>query len=222
MYDDSIWQMALARYTFKEEIANSVTHGIGTALSIAGLIVLVSFAAIKGDAWRVVSFSVYGGTMVVLYLISAIYHGFRGPKVKHVFHVLDHAAIYLLIAGTYTPFALVNLRGGWGWSLFGIIWGLAAAGILFKVFWFGRLHILSIAIYLIMGWFVIIAIKPILVNIPIGGLIWLLVGGCAYTFGIAFYVWKKLPYHHAIWHLFVMAGSICHFFAMLFYILPVR
>ena len=214
--------MALARYTFKEEIANSVTHGIGAALSITGLIVLVSFAAIKGDAWRVVSFSVYGGTMVVLYLISAIYHGFQAPKVKHVFHVLDHTAIYFLIAGTYTPFALVNLRGGWGWSLFGIIWGLAAAGILFKIFWFGRLRILSIAIYLIMGWIVIIVIKPILVNIPIGGLIWLLVGGCIYTFGIAFYVWKKLPYHHAIWHLFVMAGSICHFFAMLFYVLPVK
>jgi hemolysin III len=212
--------MEIARYTQAEEVANSVTHGVGTALSVAGLCVLVTFAVLGGDPWRVVSFSVYGGTLVLLYLISTLYHGFRSPNLKSVFHVLDHAAIYLLIAGTYTPFALVNLRGGWGWTLFGITWGLAAAGVVFKLLWFGRFKLLSLAIYLAMGWFVVIAIKPILVHVPLGGLIWLLLGGCAYTFGVAFYVWRKLPYHHAIWHVFVIGGSVCHFFSMLFYVLP--
>jgi len=212
--------MEIVRDTFGEEVANSVTHGIGTVLSIAALSVLVSLSAIQGDAWRVVSFSVYGATLVTLYLISTLYHSFRTPEVKQVFHVLDHAAIYLLIAGTYTPFALVSLRGGWGWTLFGIIWGLAFAGIVFKLFWFGRFKNLSLVIYVAMGWFVVIAFKPILVNFAIGSLAWLLIGGGIYTFGVAFYVWQKLPYHHAVWHLFVIGGSMCHFFAILFYVLP--
>jgi len=207
-------------YTFGEELAHSLLHGLGMALSIAGLSVLVSLAALKGDPWRIVSFSIYGATLVTLYLVSTLYHGLRSPQAKHVFHILDHAAIYILIAGTYTPFALVNLRGGWGWSLFGVIWGLALVGIIFKIFFFGRLKFLSLAIYILLGWLVLIALKPLFTHIPLGGIIWLLLGGLAYTFGLIFYVYKKIPYHHAIWHIFVMAGSICHFFAVLFYVLP--
>ncbi len=210
----------VSRYTFGEELANSVIHGIATALSVAGLCVLVALAAMKGDPWKIVSFSIFGATLVILYLTSTLYHSFRAPEVKRKLRILDHAAIYLLIAGSYTPFTLVCLRGGWGWSLFGIIWGLAIAGVCFKLFLFGRFKIVSLALYLAMGWFVIIAIKPVMAGVPSGGVLWLFFGGCAYTFGVVFYIWKKLPYHHAVWHLFVTAGSACHFLSMLLYILP--
>ena len=208
------------QYNFGEEIANGITHGIGAALSIAGLAILVLLAALKGDVWRIVSFSVYGTTLIVLYLASTLYHSFQNPKVKHIFKIIDHAAIYLLIAGTYTPFMLVSLRGAWGWTLFGIIWGLALSGIVFKTVFIHRFAKISVAVYILMGWLCVIAMKQMLVSIPFGGLVWLAVGGVLYTVGVIFYAWPSLKYHHAIWHLFVLGGSICHYFSILFYVLP--
>jgi len=201
-----------------EEIANSVTHGIGAGLSVAALVILVVFGAKQGDAWRVVSFSIFGSTLIALYLSSTLYHAFRNPKIKRWMKLLDHSSIYLLIAGTYTPIMLTVLRGGWGWTLFGIIWGLALAGIIFKLMFIGRLKKLSLAIYVAMGWLVVIAIKPMLAAVPAGMLMFMLIGGVSYTFGVIFYVWKALPYHHAVWHLFVLGGSITHFFGIMFYI----
>lgn len=190
------------------------------ALSVAGLAVLVTLAALRGTVWHIVGCSVYGATLVVLYTASTFYHSLRSPRLKRFFRILDHASIYLLIAGTYTPFTLVNLRGGWGWMLFGLVWGLAALGILFKIFFVDRFPIASTAVYLLMGWLAVIAIKPLLMLVPSGGLLWLLAGGLAYTAGIVFFAWGKMPYNHAVWHVFVLAGSICHYFAVLFYVLP--
>lgn len=208
-------------YTIGEEIANSVTHGIGAGLSVAGLTLLVALAAIYGDVWRVVSFSIYGSSLILLYLASTLYHSIQHPKVKRVLRIFDHSAIYLLIAGTYTPFTLVSMRGPWGWTLFGIVWGLALLGIAFKTVFIGRYEKLATAAYVLMGWLVVAAFKEMLVTIPTGGVIWLVVGGVLYTLGVIFYAWQKLPYNHAIWHLFVLGGSICHFFAILFHVLPV-
>lgn len=208
------------RYSPNEEIANSVIHGIGAGLSIAGLSLLVTLAGLFGDVWRVVSFSVYGTTLVVLYLASTFYHSFSSPRAKRVFRTLDHAAIFLLIAGTYTPFALVTLRGVWGWSIFGFVWTLALAGILLSLRVANASKLSTALIYLPMGWLIVVAIKPLVAALPFGGMVWLAVGGLAYTLGVVFYVRRTLPFHHAIWHLFVLAGSISHFFAILFYVLP--
>lgn len=207
-------------YSLGEEIANSVTHGVGAALSVAGLILLVVLSANDGDVWRVVSFSVYGSTLVILYLASTLYHGFQNPRVKRVFRVFDHASIYLLIAGSYTPVLLVSMRGAWGWSLFGVVWGLALLGVAFKVIFIGRYEVLATVAFVLMGWLVVIAFKEMLVRVPPGGIALLIAGGLVYTLGVIFYAWEKLPFNHAIWHLFVLGGSICHFFAVLFYILP--
>ncbi|VAW31637.1 FIG01964566: Predicted membrane protein, hemolysin III homolog [hydrothermal vent metagenome] len=210
------------RYTIGEEIANSITHGVGAALSIAGLTLLVVLAAIYGDVWRVVSFSIYGSSLILLYLASTLYHSIQHHKVKRILRIFDHAAIYLLIAGTYTPFTLVSMRGAWGWSLFGVVWGLALMGIAFKTLFIGRYEKIATAAYVLMGWLVIVAFKQMLLVVPPGGIVWLVIGGVAYTLGVIFYAWDKLPYNHAIWHLFVLAGSISHFFAILFYVLPVQ
>lgn len=201
-----------------EEIANSVTHGIGAGLSVAALVILVVFGARQGDAWRVVSFSIYGSALIALYLASTLYHAFRNPKIKRWMKLLDHSSIYLLIAGTYTPIMLTVMRGGWGWTLFGIIWGLALAGIIFKLRFIGRFKKLSVSIYVAMGWLIVIAVKPMLATVPPGMLMFMLIGGVCYTFGVVFYLWKSLPYHHAVWHLFVLGGSITHFFGILFFI----
>jgi len=198
-----------------EEIANSLTHGVGLALSIAGFVVLVVLAAMRGSAWRIVSCAVYGSTLICLYTASTLYHGIRSRRLKRVLKICDHSAIYLLIAGTYTPFLLVNLRGSWGWSLFAVIWGLAMAGILFKVWFVEHFSILSTAVYVVMGWLALVAVKPMLLRIPLSGLFWLLAGGVLYTAGVVFYAWKKVPYNHAIWHGFVLAGSTCHYVAVL-------
>jgi len=206
----------------KEELINSITHGAGLALSVAGLVVLVTLAALKGTVWHIVSCSVYGTTLVLLYSASTLYHSMRSPRLKRFFRIIDHVSIYLLIAGTYTPFTLVNLRGGWGWTLFGLVWGLAALGILFKIFFVGRFPTASTAVYLLMGWLAVIAIKPLLTLVPSGGLLWLLAGGLAYSAGVVFYAWEKMPYNHAVWHVFVLTGSICHYFAVLFYVLPAK
>lgn len=204
----------------KEETINAVTHGVGAVLGVVGLTVLVVLAALRGDAWHIVSCSIYGATLVLLFTSSTLYHSFRRERVKHLFRVIDHSSIYLLIAGTYTPFLLVKLRGGWGWSLFGVVWGLALAGIAFQIFFVHRFRLAQTLIYLGMGWLVVVAFKPLLARVPRPGLLWLLLGGLLYTVGAIFYLWKKLPYHHAVWHIFVLGGSVCHYFAILFYVLP--
>jgi hemolysin III len=208
----------LAHY---EEVANTITHGVGVGLSIAGLVVLVVRAALYGDVWQVVSFSIYGSSLILLYLASTLYHGFRSKRVKEILRIFDHSAIYLLIAGTYTPFLLVTLRGPWGWSLFGLIWVLALLGITFKIVFGPKYEIVSTGFYILMGWVVIIAIKPLIAALPVMGLAWLVAGGLAYTGGVIFYAWEKLPFNHAIWHGFVMAGSIFHFVAVLSYLSPI-
>ncbi|MCB9431527.1 MAG: hemolysin III family protein [Ardenticatenaceae bacterium] len=209
-----------AVYTLSEEIANGITHGIGAMLSVAGLTVLVVLAAIYGDAWRIVSFSIYGASLVLLYTASTLYHAIQHPDAKRIFRIMDHAAIYLLIAGTYTPITLVNMRGPWGWSIFGFVWALAIIGIIFKTMYTGRYDKISTAAYVLMGWICLIGLKEMLVAIPPGGLVWLVAGGVCYTVGVIFYAWQKLPFNHAIWHLFVLGGSMCHFFAILFHVLP--
>lgn len=187
---------------------------------MVGLIVLVVLAASYGDVWRIVSFSIYGATLVILYLASTLYHSFRDRKVKKILRILDHSTIFLLIAGTYTPFLLVSLRGVWGWILFGIIWGLAVSGIVFKALFIDRFRKLSVLIYILMGWLCLIAVRQMVVQIPLGGLIGLTAGGVFYTTGVIFYAWRKLKFSHAIWHLFVLGGSICHYFSIFFYLLP--
>lgn len=205
-----------------EEIANAITHGIGLLLSIAGFVVLLVLAAVRGTAWHIVACSIYGATLICLYTASTLYHAVISPRVKRALRIFDHAAIYLLIAGTYTPFLLVSLRGTWGWSLFGVIWGLAIAGVLFKLWFVERFAILSTAVYIAMGWLVVIAGKPVITHIPFTALIWLLAGGLAYTGGVIFFAAKRIPYSHAIWHMFVLAGSICHYFAVLSTVIPPR
>jgi hemolysin III len=202
----------------KGERINSISHLIGTSLSLAGLVVLVVHAARQGDPWKIVSFSIYGATLVALYFFSTLYHSTRG-KAKTIFQTLDHAAIYLLIAGTYTPFTLVTLRGAWGWSLFGVIWGLAVIGMLQDLLLARRRSILSVVIYLLMGWLVVVAIRPLASALPVGGLIWMVCGGLSYTIGVVFYALdKRLSYGHEIFHFFVLVGSACHYFTILFYV----
>ena len=207
-------------YSIKEEIANSITHGVGLVLAIAGLGVLIAFASRLGNAWHVVSCAIFATTLILQYTFSTLYHSIQLPRAKSVMRVLDHSAIFLLIAGTYTPFMLVNLRGTWGWTLFGIVWTLALLGVLFQVSLLRRWQGFSLALYIGMGWVVVVAIKPMLDAVAPGGLILLLLGWLAYTSGVGFYLWKSLRYHHAIWHGFVLAGSILHFFAVLFYVVP--
>ena len=208
--------------TLQEEIANSVTHGIGTGLSIAALALLVSLAAVQGDAWRIVSFSIYGASLVLLYLSSTLYHGFQEPKIKDIFHRFDHAAIFILIAGSYTPFTLVVMRNTLGWTIFGIVWSLTVLGIVFRMIFINRFRKLTVAIYLAMGWLILAAIKPIGDLLPTGAFVWLAAGGAAYSFGVVFYLWRKMHYSHLIWHIFVISGSVCHFLAILFYVLPAQ
>ena len=208
------------RYTLGEEIAHAVTHGIGILLSVAGLALLVTFASLNGDVWHITSCSIYGATLVLLYTASTLYHGIPMPRAKRLLRRFDHAAIFLLIAGTYTPFTLVNLRGGWGWTLFGLVWGIAVLGILLEFFRDKRLKWLSLSLYLGLGWLVMIAVKPLIDAVETGGLVLLLAGGLCYSLGVIFYVWKRMAYHHAVWHLFVMAGSVLHFFSVFFYVVP--
>lgn len=207
-------------YSLGEEIANSITHGIGTLLALTGLIVLISTAANHGNSWHIVSSSIFGTTLILLYLASTLYHSIPAQPVKKVLRLLDHAAIYLLIAGTYTPFLLVNLRGPWGWSLFALVWAIALTGIILKITPLGHKRGLSLSLYLILGWIILIAIKPLINYLDPGGIRLLVAGGLAYTGGVVFYIWKRLPYNHAIWHLFVLTGSCLHFFAVLFYVIP--
>lgn len=198
---------------------NSISHLIGATLALAALVVLVVFASLKGDPWKIVSFSIYGTTLFLLYTLSTLYHSLRG-RAKEIFKKLDHAAIYLLIAGSYTPFTLVTLRGVWGWSLFGIVWGLAIVGIVLDSRHRDGPRVYQMIIYLLTGWVVLVALYPLLQNLPTGGIIWLVVGGLCYTGGMVFYALdEKLNHAHGIWHLFVLAGSVSHFLAILLYVL---
>lgn len=213
--------VALSRVqTRAEELANCISHGIGAGLSALGLTILVVLAAMGGDPWRIVGVSIFGTSALLLFLASTLYHAFRKPRVKRVFQVLDHAAIFVLIAGTYTPFTLVTLQGPWGWSLFGVVWGIAVVGIVFESLWLGRYPVLSTLLYLAAGWVGVIAFIPLSDALPLGGWAWLVGGGLAYTLGVVFFAWERLPYHHSIWHLFVIAGAGCHFFAVLYHIVP--
>lgn len=203
-----------------EEIANSVTHGVGALLSIAGAVLLVVRAAIHGNALHIASFSIYGLTLILLHTSSTLYHALHAPRAKRVFWVFDHASIYLLIAGTYTPFMLIPLWGAWGLSLMIAIWTLAILGIVFKSLFIGKLRKSSTALYVLMGWLIIIAGQQFWLHVPHESLIYLAAGGLSYTMGVVFYAWKRLPYGHMIWHLFVLGGSICHFFSIYLYLLP--
>jgi hemolysin III len=199
-----------------EELANSVSHGIGTALAVAALVILVVLAAPGGKTANIVGFSIYGATLIALYLASTLYHSFPPGRVKEMLRIFDHASIFLLIAGTYTPITLIALKGVLGWALFGVVWGVALAGIVFKIFWIKKFALFSTILYALMGWMIVFAIKPLLAAISRPSLIFLLAGGLAYSFGIIFYLWKNLKYSHTVWHVFVLAGSVCHFFTMVF------
>ena len=202
-----------------EEIANSVSHGVAALLSLMALPVLIIGAVQQGGALNIVSSSIFGVSLVLLYLASTLCHSLPQGRAKRVFEILDHCAIYLLIAGTYTPFLLVSLGGVWGWSLFGVIWGLALLGVLFKSIFGIRYPMASNALYLLMGWLVLVAIKPMMAAVPSAGLAWLLAGGLAYTLGVVFFVMdSRWKFAHFIWHFFVVAGSACHFVAVFFYV----
>ena len=211
-------------YHLGDILANAITHGIGAALAIAGAVYLI-VASTRGSAWDIVSCSIFGATLILVYLCSTLYHSLVRTRARPVFHILDHSSIYLLIAGTYTPFTLVSLRGPLGWSVFGVEWSLAIAGVLSKSlamehFKKGRLAVLSAVVYLLQGWFIVFAVRPLVHAMGWHGVAWLGAGGLAYTLGIVFFALDSRRYFHAAWHIFVLAGSIAHYFAILFYVLP--
>ncbi|MEP0547877.1 MAG: hemolysin III family protein [Rhodothermales bacterium] len=210
--------LAAQRQRLREEIASGVTHGIGLLLAVAAVPVLIVLGALRGDAVHVAGFTVYGSSLVLVYATSTLYHAFQQPRLKHVFRILDHAAIYLLIAGTYTPVTLLSMNGPWGWTLLTLVWALAVFGCVFKLFFVDRYEGFSTVLYLVMGWLVVLVIKPFLAGVPTVPLLWLIAGGLCYTVGVVFFVWERLPYNHAVWHLFVIGGSACHYVAMLLYV----
>lgn len=210
----------LGRYIAQGERLNTITHGFGACLSVAALVQMVASASMWGDAYRIVSVSVYGASLVLLYLASTLYHLAKDERVKAMMKLVDHSCIYVLIAGTYTPFTLISIRGPWGWSLFGVIWGLAVLGVIFKLYFIHRFDKSSVAIYIAMGWLAIIAARPIVMALPAGGIACIVAGGLAYTGGAGVYLWRSLPHNHAIWHMLVMAGSAFHFAAVYWYVLP--
>lgn len=206
-------------YSKKEEIYHAITHGIGAILSIAGLVLLIVYSSFSGNPWKIVSVTIFGTTMLLMYVSSTIVHSLPDGKCKDIFQIFDHSSIYLFIAGTYTPFLLVHLRGVTGWVLFGIVWGIALTGIVFKVFFVKRFMLLSTLFYIVMGWLIVIAWKPLTAVMHGQGIVLLVFGGVVYTIGAIFYVYRKIPYHHVIWHLFVLLGSIFHFFAIFYYVI---
>ncbi|MBM7598967.1 hemolysin III [Virgibacillus halotolerans] len=203
-----------------EEIANAITHGIGAVLSIVGLVVLIVSASLQGTAWHVVSFTIFGATMFILYMSSTMVHALPHGKAKDLFEIFDHASIYLFIAGSYTPFTFIVIQGKLGWTMFGIIWGLAIAGTVFKAFFVKKYLFTSTILYVLMGWMVILGWNQIVENLHPNGVILFVTGGICYTLGAIFYVWRGFKFHHAVWHLFVIAGTATHFFCVLFYVLP--
>ena len=212
-------QPEIARYTVGEELANSLTHGFGLLLAIAGLGGLM---VVAGGMRETVSCLVYGLTLILVYATSTLYHGVRLPHAKQLLRTLDHVAIFLLIAGTYTPFVLIALRGAWGWSLFGVVWVLAALGAMFELSAWRHARGVRVALYIAIGWVGLVALKPLVAALPGPGLWLLFGGGVSYTAGVLFYVWRGLRYHHAVWHLFVLGGSVLQYFAVLYYVLPAR
>lgn len=208
-------------YPLAEEVASAITHGIGMLLSVGAGAVLITLAVLTGDLWTIVGASVFVGTLVLLYAASTLYHAIPFADVKARLKTLDHCAIYGLIAGTYTPFLVGGLRGPWGWTLFGVIWALAGAGIVFKLYFTGRFKLVSTLVYVAMGWLVVVATGPLRAELPGTTLAWLFGGGVAYTLGTVFYLSRRIPYAHAVWHLFVLAGSVCHFAAVLIEVLRV-
>ncbi|GIM27602.1 hemolysin D [Clostridium polyendosporum] len=202
-------------YTKKEEIVNAITHGIGACLAIAALVILIVFAVLKGTIWHIVSFSIYGAMLVILYMGSTLYHSLTNKKAKKLFRKFDHMSIFLLIAGTYTPYCLTVLRGYLGWTIFGIVWGCTILGVSLKAFYIGKKEILSTLLYIVMGWLIIIAIKQLYLLMTFSGFIFLVLGGVSYTLGTYFFIKDRMSYNHGIWHLFVMAGSIFHFFSVI-------
>jgi hemolysin III len=213
-------QAVLPRYDFGDELASSVIHGIGIVLSIVGLAVLVAHTASYGTASDVLASAVYGLSLILLYTASTLYHSIRAESVRRMLRTLDHIAIFLLIAGTYTPFTLIALRGTWGWSLFGAVWSLALLGIALEMGLLKRYRRFAVLLYVAMGWVGIVAFRPLLAHLQTGGMVLLLAGGAAYTLGVPFYLWRKLPYHHSVWHFFVLAGSVLQFLAVFFYVVP--
>ena len=209
-------------YSVGEEVANSVTHGIGLLLAVTALVVLVVGAVQVGDPWRIVSFSIYGSSLISLYLASTLYHSVPGARAKKWLRRCDHAAIFFLIAGTYTPIMLVTLRGPIGWTMAGFIWGIMAAGITLKFLFLHRFQRVLLVAYVAMGWGALFVLHVLWQRLPPAAIGWLLAGGATYTAGVAFYVWKSLPYSHAIWHLFVLGGSACHFLFFYLHVLPGR
>ncbi len=207
-----------------EDIANSITHVLGVILSLIALVLLLNLSIGRGDGLATASFAVYGVSLSLLYISSSLYHGLDGPF-KRTLRLLDHSSIYILIAGTYTPITLLGLRGVWGWTLFGLVWAMAVGGIIVNLFLLGKskgFERVGVALYIGMGWLAVIAIKPMIDRLPLGLLLWIVAGGLSYTLGVIFYAWKGLPYHHAIWHLFVLGGSACHFLAVVLYLVPAR
>ena len=212
------------RYTIPEEVAHSAIHALGSHLGAAMLALMVVFGVQSGEqvAWKVVSAALFGFSIILLYTVSSAYHAITHPRTKQILKVCDHMAIYILIAGSYTPFTLVTLRPEYpviAWTIFGIVWGLTIMGIIFKVFFTGRLRLVSTLAYIGMGWIIVFAIKPLMATLPAAGLLWLLIGGLCYTLGAIFYLWRLMPFHHAVWHLCVLAGTLCHFFAVLFHVM---
>ncbi|MBD8068076.1 PAQR family membrane homeostasis protein TrhA [Bacillus sp. PS06] len=203
-------------FTKGEEIANAITHGIGVLLSVAALVILIVHSSIHGTAWHVVSFTLFGATMLLLYLSSTLVHAFPPGKVKDLFEIFDHSAIYFFIAGTYTPFLFIAVKGWLGWTLFGIVWGLAVGGTVFKTFFVKRFLHVSTLLYIVLGWLIVFAWSTLVENVHPTAMTLLVVGGVLYTLGAVFYVWRGFKYHHAIWHLFVLAASITHFFSVLY------
>lgn len=210
-------------HSFKkgEEIANAITHGIGFLLSVAALVLLIVFSSLEGSAMHIVTFTIFGSTMMLLYINSTMVHSLPKGKAKYVFEILDHSSIYLFIAGTYTPITLVVVGGALGWTIFGIIWGIAIGGIVFKAFFVQKYLFTSTILYVLMGWLIVFAWDDIVATMAINGIYLLVAGGILYTVGAIFYMWRLFPYHHMIWHLFVIAGSVMHFFMVLWYVLPI-
>lgn len=215
-----ITDISLGQYSKTEEIANWVTHAVALLLSITALALMVVYSTRFGNVYHIVSSAVFGTTLILLYSASTLYHLVPVGRAKNVFQKLDHAMIYLLIAGTYTPYTLINLRGPWGWSIFCVVWGVALTGLLLELIMKKRLGWLSISLYLCLGWIIVIAVKPLMANLAGGGIVLLVAGGLFYSLGVIFYLWKRLPFQHAIWHLFVIAGSLCHFFSIFLYVIP--
>lgn len=209
-------------FTRNEEVANAVSHGVGVVFSLVCLVLLIVFAAVHGTPWHVVSFTIYGATMLILYTCSTLLHSLPAGRAKNVFEILDHSAIYLFIAGTYTPLLLIVVKGWAGWALLGVLWVVAAAGIGFKVRYVKQFVFLSTIGYLLMGWMAVFVLKPLIAGLPLPGTAYLLAGGLFYTIGTIFYVWRKIPYHHTVWHTFVLAGSVCHFVLIFMYVLRIH